>query len=210
MSEKSTSTTGFDQQLINTLRPDPAPDDLRRSLLRTAKGSDTRRTTHQTWQAFGIAATIMLMLGSGAWGWFSHWNSHEGERFTRAALQTYMEVRSMDFSVDDTAQESVEQCMERCRRWSIESVGFTAHLPKDFANQPLRGGRACTMASCRAACFYLKDGRAVYVFDRTLQGLDTDSKKRPLILATGHRGTAWNEDGQGYIVVEPPGWKSGG
>ena len=94
--------------------------------------------------------------------------------------------------------------MERCRRWSAKAVGFSAHLPKGLANQPLKGGTACIMASCRAACFFLKDGRAVYAFDRTIRGLDADSKQRPLVLASGHRATAWNEDGRGFILVEPP------
>jgi len=46
--------------------------------------------------------------------------------------------------------------------------------------------------------------RAVYALDRTLKGLYDDSKKRPLILASDHRGTAWNEDGRGYLFVESP------
>lgn len=200
MNEKPTMTTNFDQQLAEALRPGPAPGDLRRSLLRAAEGRGTR----WRWHALGIAATLTLLLGSGAWGWMAHWNSHEGERFSRVALQTYMAVQNLDFIVDGSVKDSVEQCMERCRRWSTKAVGFSAHLPKGLADQPLKGGTACTMASCRVACFYLKDGRAVYVFDRTLRGLDADSMKRPLILASGHRASAWNEDGRGYILVEPP------
>jgi hypothetical protein len=200
MNEKSTIPTGFDQQLAKALRPGAAPEDLRLSLLRAAQSRRPRRT----WHALGIAATLMFLLGSGAWGWMAHWNSHEGERFTQAVLQNYMEVQNMDFTMDASDQDSVEQCMDRCKRWSTKAVGFAAHLPKGLANQPLKGGRACIMASCRAACFYLKDGRAVYVFDRTLRGLDANSIKRPLIVASGLRGTAWNEDGRGYILVEPP------
>lgn len=199
MNEKSTDTARFDQLLIKALRPGPAPDDLRHNLLRVAERHNPRRT----WHALGIAATLMLLLGSSAWGWMTHWNSHEGERLTRAAVQSYMEVQSMDLTMDDTTQESVEQCMERCKQWSAKAVGFSAHLPKSLANQPLKGGSACRMASCRAACFHLKDGRAVYAFDRTIRGLDADSKMRPLILASGLRGTAWNEDGRGYILIEP-------
>lgn len=201
MSERSPKITSFDQQLVEALRPDPAPENMRRRLLQTAHGVDKQRKMHRTWQAFCVAATIMLLLGSGTWAWFLNWNNHEGERFTRAAIRTYMEVQTMEFTVDD--QEPVEKCMERCRQWSKKSVGFTAHLPKGFSEQTLIGGRACTMASCRAACYYFKDGRAVFVFDRTLRGLDPESKKRPLILASGIRGTAWNEDGRGYILVQP-------
>ena len=200
MNERPTGTTGFDQQLAKALRPGAAPEDLRLSLLRAAAS----RRPHRTWHALGIAATLMFLLGSGAWGWMTHWNSHEGERFTQAVLQNYMEVQNMDFTVDASDQGSVEQCMERCKQWSTKAVGFAAHLPRGLANQPLKGGTACIMDSCRAACFYLKDGRAVYAFDRTIRGLDADSKQRPIILASGHRGTAWNEDGRGYILVEPP------
>lgn len=200
MNEQSTDTTRFDQQLIMALRPSPAPIDLRQGLLRAAKSNNPRRT----WYALGIAATLMLLLGSGAWSWMTHWNNHEGERLIQASVQSYMEVQNMDFKMDDATQESMEQCMERCKQWSAKAVGFSAHLPKSLANQPLKGGTACTMASCRAACFYLKDGRAVYAFDRTIRGLGADSRNRPLVLASGHRATAWNEDGRGYILVEPP------
>jgi hypothetical protein len=200
MNERSTIPTGFNQQLAKALRPGAAPDDLRLSLLQAAGSRRPRRT----WHALGIAATLMFLLGSGAWGWMAHWNSHEGERFTQAVLQNYVEVQNMEFTLDDSAQNSMEQCMERCKQWSAKAIGFVAHLPKGLANQPLKGGSACTMASCRAACFYLKDGRAVYVFDHSLKGLDADSIKRPLIAASGHRATAWNEDGHGYILVEPP------
>ncbi len=206
MNVKSTGTTGFDQQLTDALRPGGAPEDLRRNLLRATQGYGHR----PTWYTLGIAATLVFLLGSGAWGWMLHWNSHEGERFTQAVLQNYREVQNMDFTLDASAQESMEQCMERCKQWSSKAVGFAAHLPKGLANHPLKGGRACPMASCRAACFYLKDGRAVYAFDRTLKGLDADSKKRSMILASGHRGTAWNEDGRAYILVEPPGWRPAG
>jgi len=206
MNEKTTITNGFDRQLAEALRPGPAPADLRRSLLRAAEGHRTRRN----WHALGIAAGLMLLLGSGAWGWMAYWRGMEGERFTRAALQTFMEAQPMDFVVEDSAQESAEECMERCRRWSAKAVGFSAHLPKGLAGQPLKGGCACKMGSSRAACFFLKDGRAVYVFNRTLRGVDADHKKAPLLLAAGHRARAWNEDGRGYILVEPPGWRPGG
>lgn len=200
MNKKWALTTDFDKQLSEAMRPAPAPLDLKQSLLRAAEGHSVRRT----WRALGIAATLLLLLGSGAWGWMAHWTSHEGERFNRAALQTFMEVQRLDFTVDDSTQESEEQCKERCRRWSANAVGFSAHLPKGLANQPLKGGHACTMASCRVACFHLKDGRAVYAFDRKIKGLAADSYLRPLILASGHRATAWNEDDRGYILVEPP------
>jgi len=200
MNEKSAGATRFDQQLAEALHLSSAPEDLRHSLLRAAESHGARRT----WHALGIAATLMLLLGSGAWGWMAHWNRHEGERFSQAALQNYMGVQRLDFIVDGSAQDSVEQCMERCKRWSIKAVGFEAHLPKGLADQPLKGGSACTMASCRVVCYYLHDGRAVYVFDRTLKGLDGHSGKRPLILASGHRASAWNEDGRGYILVERP------
>jgi hypothetical protein len=200
MKDHQGASISFDGQLAKALHPGVAPEDLRLNLLRVAKNQGT----HRTWHALGIAAVLMLLLGSGAWGWMAHWNHQEGERFTRAALQDFIQVQRMDFTVDASAQESMEQCMERCRQWSAQAVGFSAQLPKSLANQPLKGGNACTMPSCRSACFLLQDGRAVYVFQHTLRGLDADSKQRPLILASGHRGTAWNEDGRGYVLVEPP------
>lgn len=205
MNEKHSASISFDQQLAKALRPGHAPEDLRLNLLKAAKNQGT----HRTWYALGIAAALMLLIGSGAWGWMAHWNHLEGERYTRAALQDFIQVQRMDFRVDASAQESMEQCMERCKQWSSQAVGFSAHLPKSLANQPLKGGNACTMPSCRAACFLLEDGRGVYVFEHSLRGLDTGSEKRPLIIASGYRATAWNEGGRGYVLVEPPGgWKS--
>jgi hypothetical protein len=60
----------------------------------------------------------------------------------------------MDITLDDPLQESVKQCMERKCRWSAKTVGISAHPPKDLMGQPLKDGTACTMPSCRAACFY--------------------------------------------------------
>lgn len=199
MSEKSNSATRFDQQLTEALHPGPAPEDLRRSLLRAAAS----RGPSWSWHALGIAATLLLLLGSGAWGWLAHRDRHEGERFTRAALQNYVEVKRMDFVVDASTQDFAEQSS----RWSAKAVGFSAPLPMELVAQSMKGGCACTMESCRVACYHLRDGRAVYVFDRNLKGLDADSKRRPLILASGHQASAWNEGGRGYILVEPPGWK---
>ena len=151
----------------------------------------------------------MLLLGSGTWGWMAHWNHQDGARFAQAALQDFIQVQRMDFTMDASTQVSVEQCMERCRQWSAQAVGFAAHLPKSLADQPLKGGNACTMPSCRSACFLLQDGRAVYVFEHTFKGLDVGSNKRPMIIASGYRARAWNEDGRGYVLIEPPGgWKS--
>lgn len=199
MSEKSIGASRFDQQLAEALRPVPAPKDLRRSLLRAAASRGPR----WSWHVLGIAATLLLLLGSGGWGWLAHRDRHEGERFTRAALQNYLEVKRMDFIVDASPQDFAEQS----HRWSAKAVGFSAPLPKDLAAQSMTGGCACKMEFCRVACYHFQDGRAVYVFDRTLKGLGADSKKRPLILASGHQASAWNEDGRGYILVEPPGWK---
>jgi hypothetical protein len=205
MKEYQSTSISFDHQLTKALHPGDAPEDLRLNLLKAAK----TQGTHRTWHALGIAAVLMLLLGSGAWGWMAHWNQREGERFTRAALQDFIQVQRMDFTVDASAQESMEKCMERCRQWSAQAVGFSATLPKSLADQPLKGGNACTMPSCRSACFLLQDGRAVYVFEHTLKGLDVGSNKRPMIIASGYRARAWNEDGRGYVLIEPPGrWKS--
>lgn len=205
MKDNQRAAIGFDRQLSLALQPTAAPEDLRRSLLNASKVQGMRRT----WHALGIAAILMLLFGSGAWGWVVHWNHKEGERYVRAALQDFIQVQRMDFTVDAAAQESMEQCMERCRKWSSQAVGFPAHLPKSLADQPLKGGNACTMPSCRSACFMLQDGRGVYVFEHHLKGLDAGSEKRPLIIASGYRATAWNENGRGYVLIEPPGgWKS--
>lgn len=124
MKDFQDSSIGFDHQLTKTLRPAKAPEDLRLGLLRAAKN----QRTHRTWHALGIAAVLMLLLGSGAWGWMANWNHQQGERFARAALQDFIQVQRMDFTMDASAQESMVQCMERCRQWSTQAVGFAAHL----------------------------------------------------------------------------------
>lgn len=199
MNEKTASPTALDKQLHLALHPTAAPDDLRLSLLRVAKRQDSR----WTWQTLGIAATLMILLGGGTWGWVVRWRSQEGERFSQAAIQNYMEVQRVDFKVDANLPNPDAQYSQ----WSSRTVGFSSTLPKCLTGQSLKGACACTMASCRAACYRLEDGRAIYVFERPLRGLEGDSSKPQTILAANHRAQVWNEDGRGYVLVEPPGWK---
>ena len=202
MNAKSTSTGGFDQQLREALRPGAAPEELRRNLLQATK----QQGPHRSWHALGIAAILMLLLGGGSWGWMIHWRGQEGARFSQMALQNYMQARRMDFTVDATASNP----QELGRQWSAKAVGFPATLPKCLENQPMKGGCACPIASCRAACYRLQDGRSIYILDRSLNGLGNDVSTAQVILSDGHRLQAWNEGGRAHILVEPPGWHSEG
>jgi len=201
MNGNTTSTPGFDRQLKEALRPGAAPGDLRRSLLQAAG----RRSKPWKWQALGIAALVMVLLGGGLGGWMVHWRGQEGARLAQAVLERYVEGQGMDFTVDALAEDPAEQG----RRWSTQAVGFSASLPKCLADQTMKGACACDMASCRAACYFLRDGRAVYVFDRTLRGLPADPDNPRTFASAGHRVRAWNEDGRGYVLIEPPGWGGG-
>ena len=198
MNEKTTSPAGFDQQLKQALRPGAAPEDLRRGLMRAAK----RRRSPWAWPALGIAALLMVLLGGGTWGWLAHWRGQEGSRVVQAALQHYVEGRRMDFTVDALAGNSAEQG----RQWSTTAVGFPAALPECLAGQAMEGGCACDMKACRAACYFLRDGRAIYIFERTLRGLPSDPNRPQVFASAGHRALAWNEGGRGHILVEPAGW----
>ncbi len=198
MNEKPTSATAFEKDLRLVLHPTTAPDDLRVSLLRAAR----RQDSPWSWRAIGLAATLLILLGGGSWGWLVRWRSLEAERISRAAIQSYMEVQRVDFKVDPTLPNPEEHYSQ----WSSRAVGFDSRLPVCLTGQSLKGVCACTMASCRAACYRLEDGRAIYVFERPLGGLEDDSGKARTIFAANHRALAWNEGGHGYVLIEPPGW----
>lgn len=198
MNRNTASPTGFDQQLQGALRPGAAPDDLRRSLMQAAG----KRSSPWKWQALGLAALLMVLLGGGTWGGVAHWRGQEGVRFGRAAIQKYMQSPRMDFVVDASGPDFVEQG----RQWSTKAVGFSAQMPECLAGQMVKGGCACDMDTCLAACYYLQDGRAIYIFDRTLRGLPSGFDQPRRLAFDGHKAQAWNENGRGYVLVEPPGW----
>lgn len=199
MTRNTPSPSDFDRQLREALRPGAAPDDLRRSLLRAAG----KRNSRWKWPALGLAALLMLLLGGGTWGWMVR--GQEGARLSRAAIQLYMEGPRMAFTAEASGPDSGEQG----RRWSAQAIGFAAALPKCLEGQALKGGCVCDMEACRAVCYYLQDGRALYIFDRTLRGLPFDADQPRRIASEGHRAQAWNENGRGYVLVEPPGWGGG-
>jgi hypothetical protein len=198
MSQNTTSAPGFDGQLRDALRPGAAPDDLRRALLAPAG----RRGSPWRWPALGLAALLMLLLGGGTWGWMAHWRSQEGVRLSRAAIQRYMAAPRMEFVVAASGPSLAEQS----RVWSRQAVGFPALLPECLAGQAVKGGCACDMKACRAACYFLEDGRAIYVFDRALRGLPEGAGQPRRLAWEDHRAEAWNERGRGYVLVVPPGW----
>jgi len=202
MNKKTTSPTGFNQQLKDALRPRAAPEDLRRELMRAAKRRNTTRNTSWTWPALGIAALLMFLLGGGTWSWVAGSRAKEGTQSAQAALMHFAKGRRMDFTVDALAQNSAEQGL----RWSTKAVGFSAALPECLTDQAVSGGCACDMKACRAACYFLRDGRAIYIFERTLRGLPSDPNRPQVFASNGQRALAWNEGGRGHILVEPAGW----
>jgi len=184
--------TPFERQLVQALAPERGSENLRRSLLQ-ATGS---RRSRKRRMILGLAASLLFTVSGFLITHQGHRASAEG--WTQAALSDFLEVRPLDFVPAAAGRD----CAEACRSWSAGAVGFPADLPKGLTGQPLRGGRACRIAGQRSVCYLLQDGRAVYVFDGAIQGMDTS--RPPVAVARGFQAKAWNEGERGFILVEPP------
>lgn len=184
----------LDDSLQRTLQPEPAPGELRERLLREARRRDRPHFARHRW--LGAAALVLLAAGVG-WGLLGS-GAPTGPRLAQAALSEFVEGHALDFQ-----GAPGHPCSEpSCRAWSKTALGFEAPLPKEAADCPLQGGRACRVRGLRAACYLLKDGRSVFVFEKPIPKLGSDPRT-VLAVGAGFQARAWNEGGVGLVMVEP-------
>ena len=185
----------FERQLRAALRPTPAPADLQEALLRG-------RRPVAGWRRWsGLAALLCLALLGGVVFIRQHsGGGRQGARLLQAALQHRLEPAGLEF-IPVAAGDGSNSPQCQCRTWSQQALGFPAELPALLSEQDLKGGRACSMAGERAACYILLDGRTLYVLPRPIPGLGHG----PVARAGDLEARAWNEGERGYILVGPPG-----
>lgn len=184
----------LDARLASALAPEPAPADLRAALLAESRREDQRTAPLRRFRPLLAAAAVVLFLGGGA-ALVLQQRPSDAVRTARGALRNFMDVHSLDF-------QGAEVCADTCTQWSRTRLGFDAPLPGACAGQPLRGGRACRVEGRPVAHYLLEDGRALYVFREPLGGCSS-SPARALAVGGGLQARAWNEQGRGYVMVEP-------
>lgn len=188
----------LDQALKETLAPEPAPSDLREGLLSRARAQDAGKR-RSPWMLRTAAAALLLALsGTGAYLLLPK-GPKEPANIAEKALRNFMDVHGLDF-------QSPEACSEACGRWSKARLGFEAPLPALCAQARVVGGRACKVDGRPVAHFLLSDGRALYVFENP-HPEGASGPGTPLAVAGGLQARAWNEQGRGYVMVEPPAGK---
>lgn len=182
----------LDEALQRALNPAPAPTDLRSALLREARRRD--RPASRRWWA-GLAA--LLILGLGFWWKALGPGALTGPKLAQATLSEFVQGHTLDFQGPPPTQPP---CPDPCRIWSKAVMGFEAPLPQEAAACPLQGGRVCRVRGQRAACYLLKDGRCVFVFEKPIPKVGDGGV---LAVAAGFQARAWNEGMGGVVMVEP-------
>lgn len=189
----TTDRPTLEESLHRTLHPGPAPEDLRERLRREARKRDHPSASYR-W--IGVAALVLLGTGLG-WSLLQP-GPATGPKLAQAALSEFVQGHTLDFQ----GAPSLPCPDPSCRMWSKATLGFEAPLPQEAAGCALQGGRACRVRGLRAACYLLKDGRSIFVFQKPIPQAGADPKAI-LAVAAGFQARAWNEGGVGLVMVEP-------
>ena len=192
------SRINLDQALGQALEVQAAPGSLREGLLAEARAQDRGVRRSPKWARLAAAAALVLMAGGGALFLVPR-PAPEPTHTAKEALRNFMEIHALDF-------QGREACEAACTQWSKKRLGFSAPLPATCGDSSVVGGRACRVDNRPVAHFLLSDGRALYVFQEPIKG----GKAQPgsaLAVAGGLQARAWNEQGRGYVLVEPPAGK---
>ena len=184
----------LDDALQRTLAPSPAPEALRRGLLKEARRRD-RRTSRILWT--GLAAAVLA--GLGLWRASAAGEPPSGPRLAQAALADVVRGGALDFK---GTPPSPPPAADPCRRWSKAALGYEAPLPRAADDCPLMGGRVCKVLGMRGACYLLKDGRSLFVFPKPIPKAGPGPGE-VLAVAAGFQARAWNEGDAGVVMVEP-------
>lgn len=183
----------LEDALHQAMAPQPAPESLATTLAAAARRQDqgTPRFHPRRWLA--AAAVVALLAGGSAV--VVRMRPAGPVRTAQGALRNYMEIHGLEF-------QGREVCADTCGRWSKARLGFEAPLPSACSGQPMRGGRACEVEGRPVAHYLLEDGRALYVFRDPIPGGEP-RPGRALAVGAGLQAKAWNEEGRGYVMLEP-------
>ncbi len=189
----------LDEALGEALRAGKAPEALRQSLLAEARRRDAGRArAPRAWLA---AAALVLTLGGG-YGLVRALRptplpmASEGlPELLDATTRNYLTVKGLDFRGPDCTDKA-------CGLWALRRVGFTAPVPAALAKTPLAGGRSCAVEGRPVAHYTFRDGRALYVFQAPFPGCSGDPTA-PRAVEGQLLARAWNEQGRGYVLLEP-------
>ncbi|HJW09958.1 MAG TPA: hypothetical protein VJ483_10010 [Holophagaceae bacterium] len=185
----------LDTALRQSLQPGPAPEALKATLLREARRRDHPR---RPWLWMGAAAAVLL--GVGLWWQVAGSAAPSGPRLAQAALSDFVQAHTLDF--DGDPPQAVPPCPDPCLAWSRTTLGFEAPLPREAAGCALQGGRVSRIKGQRAACYLLKDGRCVFVFEKPIPKVGPGPNV-VLASAAGFQARAWNEGDHGQVMIEP-------
>ena len=189
----------LDEALMDSLRAGKAPEALRQRLLAEARRRDAgRRSAFRPWLA--AAAVVLALAGSLAVARRlrpapAPLAAEAMPDLLEAASRNYQTVKSLDFRGPECTDKA-------CGLWALHRVGFTAPVPASLANAPLAGGRSCSVMGRPVAYYSFRDGRSLYVFQEPLPGCG-ERAGAPRSVAGPLMARAWNEQGRGYVLLEP-------
>lgn len=189
----------LDEALTDALRGEKAPEALRQRLLAEARRRDAgQRSAFRPWLA---AAAVVLALGGSAV--LARRLRPAPAPLAAEAMPDLLEATSRNYQTVKSLDFRGPECTDKaCGLWALHRVGFTAPVPASLANAPLAGGRSCSVMGRPVAYYAFRDGRSVYVFRDPLPACG-EGAGISKSLSGVMQARAWNEQGRGYVLLEP-------